>query len=285
MHGWPLLRDHNTTGFGDGGSAKSYLALFAAGVLAQRGISVLYADWELSGSDHRERLERLFGPQLPIVHYLRCDRPLVAEVDRLSREVHRLAIDYLICDSVGFATAGPPESAEHATAYCRALRQIGVGSLNLAHTNRSENNGEKPFGSSFWHNSARSTWFFKQASASVDGRTVTVGLFNKKSNLSRLHPAVGFQFEFAEDRTIVTRVNLANVEDLAGQLPLWQRVAHLIRAGGGQPLTLGQIAEALDAKPDSVKRAVSPQRKGSMFVQVPATDGVARIALVERRIS
>jgi hypothetical protein len=286
VDGWRLLRDHGTIGYGDGGSAKSYLALYVAGRLAQRGVSVLYADWELGGEDHRDRLERLFGPQMPMVHYVRCDRALVSEADRLSREVRRLSIDYLICDSIAFATAGPPEAAEHATAYFRAVRQIGIGSLHLAHINKSEQSDQKPFGSSFWHNSARATWFVKQASASPDGQRLTIGLFNRKSNLTRLQPAVGFQFEFSAERTVVTRVNLADVEDLAGQLPLWQRIAHFLQAGGGVPRTIADIAEELEAKPDTVKKAVSPSRaRGgkSMFTQVPSSDGIVRIALVERR--
>lgn len=286
VEGWPLLRDHATIGFGDGGSAKSYLALYGAGRLAQRGIQVLYADWELGGSDHRERLERLFGSDMPMIHYVRCDRPLTIEADRISREVRRLSIDYLICDSIAFATGGPPEAAEHATAYFRAVRQIGIGSLHLAHINRSESGDQKPFGSSFWHNSARATWFVKQAAASADGQRITIGLFNRKSNLTRILPAVGYTFEFTDDSTVITRVNLADVEDLAGQLPLWQRIAHYIKAGGGAPRTIAELAEALDAKPDSVKKATSLRGKGkSMFVQVPGSDGVSRVGLVERRVA
>ena len=95
IDGWRLLRDHATIGFGDGGSAKSYLALYTPGRLAQRGVTVLYADWELGGGDHRDRLERLFGPQMPLVHYIRCDRPLIGESDRINREVHRLAVEYI----------------------------------------------------------------------------------------------------------------------------------------------------------------------------------------------
>lgn len=286
VDGWRLLRDHVTIGFGDGGSSKSYLALYAAGRLAQRGLAVLFADWELAGEDHRDRLERLFGAPMPSIHYLRCDRPLTLEADRIGREVRRLSVDYWIGDSIAFATGGPPEAAEHATAYFRAVRQIGIGSLHLAHINRSENGDQKPFGSSFWHNGARATWFVKQAGASADGSRVTIGLFNRKSNLTRLHSAVGFQFDFKDNRTEVSRTNLADVEDLAGNLPLWQRIAHLLKAGGGMPRTLAEIAESLDAKVDTVKKAVSPSRaRGgqSMFTSVPGSDGITRIALVDRR--
>lgn len=286
VDGWPWPRDHAMMTFADGGGLKSYLALYGAGVLSRIGVRVGYADWELSGGDHRDRLERLFGSDMPTIHYFRCDRPLVAEADRIAREVRRLSIDYLVFDSAGFGTAGPPESAEHALAYFRAVRQIGIGSHHLAHVNKSESGDQKPFGSSYWHNSARSTWFARLAAASSEGRRLTVGLFNRKSNVSRLHPAIGFEFEFTDNSTIVTRANLADVEDLAGQLPLWQRIAHLIKAGGGVPRTLPELAEALNAKIDTIKKSVSPTRaRGgkSMFVQMPGSDGVPRIALVDNR--
>jgi hypothetical protein len=288
IDGWPWLRDHSMLTFADGGGLKSYLALYGCGVLSRRGVRIGYSDWELTGEDHLERLERLFGADLPTIYYFRCDKPLVDEADRIHRESRRLSLDYLVYDSGGFGTAGPPESAEHALAFFRATRQIGVGCHILAHINRSDNGDQKPFGSSFWHNSARATWFAKQAAASPDGQCLTVGLFNRKTNLTRRHPAIGFQFDFSDDRTAVTRVNLADVEDLAGQLPLWQRIAHLIKAGGGSPRTIAELAEKLDAKVDSVKRAVSPTRaRGgkSIFAQVPGTDGLVRIALVERRVT
>jgi hypothetical protein len=40
--GWPVLRDYATILFGDGGAAKSYLALRTAGLLAQAGTRVLF---------------------------------------------------------------------------------------------------------------------------------------------------------------------------------------------------------------------------------------------------
>jgi orotate phosphoribosyltransferase-like protein len=73
------------------------------------------------------------------------------------------------------------------------------------------------------------------------------------------------------------RWSLAEVQDLAQKLPLWQRVSHLLKRG---PLTLAQIADELDAKLDTVTKAVNRSRA---FTKVPAADGTQRIALVERR--
>ena len=76
---------------------------------------------------------------------------------------------------------------------------------------------------------------------------------------------------------MVTRTDLADVQDLAQKLPLWQRVAHLLKTG---PLTLVAIADELDAKVDTITKAVT---RSSAFTKVPGADGITRIALVERR--
>jgi hypothetical protein len=280
IDGWPWLRDHAMITFADGGALKSYLALYGAGLLARSGIPVGYADWELSGDEHRDRLARLFGEDdLPTIAYFRCDRPLVDEADRIQREVHRLGLEYLVLDSAGYGTAGPPEAAEEALKYFRAVRQIGVGSHLLAHINRSDNGDQKPFGSAFWHNSARATWFAKQAAPSTDACCLAVGLYNRKSNLTRQHPAVGFQFEFtADDRTRVTRIDIGQVDDLAKQLPVWQRLKTAVSHG---PRTVQSLAEELSATIDTIERTV--RRKNGLFTRLTGADGVSKIALVERR--
>ncbi len=277
VNGWPWLREHTMITFGDGGALKSYLALYGLGCLAQQGIAVGYCDWELSGRMHKYRLGQLFGDVQPPILYLRCDKPLVAEADRIQRESRRHGLEYLVMDSVGFGTPGPPEAAEHAISYCRALRQIGLGANLLAHVNRSENGDQKPFGSSFWHNSARSTWFVKRTSA--DGLRVNVALVNRKSNLSRLHPAIGFQFDFSDSRRVpVNRIDPSDVEELAAQLPLWQRIKSSVTQS---PCTLAQLAEALGASVDTVDRTV--RRHRDLFTRTSGRDGISRITLVERR--
>ena len=141
LDGWQLLRRHATIVFADGGSLKSYLALYGAGRLAQRNVRVLFVIGNSKAQIIASGWSGSFGAEMPTVHYLRCERPLVNEASRIGREVRRLSIDYLICNSIGFATSGPPEAAEHATATFRAVRHIGVGSLHLAHVTKSEGRG------------------------------------------------------------------------------------------------------------------------------------------------
>ena len=130
VDGLTLPRQHPSILFGDGGTGKSYIALYVAGRIAEQDISVALFDWELAGEDHRDRLERLFSDGMPRVLYCRCERPLVYEVDRLRRIVRDKGVQYAVYDSVAFASDGPPEAAEVAGRYFRAVRQIGGGSLH-----------------------------------------------------------------------------------------------------------------------------------------------------------
>ena len=264
VDGLPLLARHPIIWFGDGGAAKSYLALYIAGRLEQRhGVRVGLFDWELAGEDHRERLERLFGAKLPGVRYARCNRPFVHELDRLRRIVREEALDYVIFDSIAFACDGPPEAAEVAGRYFQSLRQLGiVGSLHIAHVAKGDNSDRKPFGSSFWHNGARATWFVKLAEAMPGGNQVSIALINRKSNLSGLRPAVGFEITFETDQTRFKGVDVADMADLAGQLPVRQRLVHALRHGAMNP---EELASEVDAKLETIRREVR-RNKGQFIV-------------------
>lgn len=273
-----LLRRLPVILFGDGGDGKSLLALYLAGLLERRGCRVLYVDWEFAGEDHRDRLEQLFGEEMPELLYVRAERPMTAEADRLRRIVREHRIDYLVADSVAFACDGPPEAAEVASAYFRAARHIGVGSLHVAHTTKAETGDQKPFGSTFWHNGARSTWYVKRAPLGPDPSVLEVALFNRKANTGPLAAAVGFRIQFGDERTVISRADVATLGELADRLPLWQRIAGVLRSGS---LTIAEIASELGAEVDSVSKAVR-RGEGKAFVRVPGPDGVYRIGLAAR---
>ena len=269
VSGIPILQRHPMILFGDGGSAKSYLALHIASTLARRGIKVLYGDWEFSPEDHRERLERLCGwDGMPrdTLHYVRCASPMVSEAARLQRHIVQHGIQYFVCDSVGFAVPGRPEDAEHATAFFRAVRQLGVGSLHLAHTTKSLEHGEdKPFGSTFWSNGARSMFHIKRSNDAGDGANVIeVALSHKKSNTSRRLPAFGLRLTFDQTTTRVDRFDVASSEELSAVLPVWQRIKALV---AHRPLSVEELATELGEKTDTIGRTI--RRMDGVFARDP----------------
>lgn len=185
-------------------------------------------------------------------------------------------IDYLIIDSVAVACAGPAEASEVAAEVFRALRQIEVGSLDLAHITKGDHGDLKPFGSAFWSNLARSTWNIKQTANDSD--RLTVGLFHRKANLTGLQPALGYELHFGPERTVVRRVSVADTPELADSLPLKDRMRHAVRL---QPMTAAALADELGAKVETVERKVRAYPK--LFARVLGSNGITRIALAERR--
>lgn len=273
VEGLVIPKQHPSILFGDGGAAKSYLALFIAGRLAEMGLSVALFDWELAGDDHRDRLERLFPDGMPRILYARCDRPLVYEADRLGRIVKDGKVDYSVFDSVAVACDGAPEAAEVAGKYFRAVRHIGGGSFHIAHISKAESADQKPFGSVFWHNLARATWYVKQDEASIGSNVLKIGLFNRKVNLGRLRPPLGYSITFDEELTTFRRTEVADSPDLASKMTISQKMAHLLRRGA---LTPEEIANELDEKKDSVTRTV--RRRKDLFIVLPDS----RVGLIEK---
>lgn len=274
--GLPLLARNPTIWFGDGGTGKSYLALYAALDLVQRGERVLYVDWEFSGEDHRQRLTQLAGPvaKLPTLWYLRADRPLPAEIERIRRIVGTHGITVLMCDSVGFGCTGSPEKSEAATTYFQALRLLGpLTSLHLAHVNKSEQGDQKPFGSAFWHHGARATWFLKRSDAE-DQDAFSIGFYHRKANTGRLRPAFGVRLRFMGTETQIRLVELDEPE-LTQRLPLWQRMRQALRDGA---MTATALAESLDVPLNSVVQAA--KRKDRLFLRMVNGNEPVRIGLL-----
>ena len=269
--GIPLLQHHPTIIFGTGGEGKSLFALNAAGLLGQRGVSVLYADWEFDKGDHKTRLRQLFGDDEPgNVIYVRCQAPLVEEVQRLAQILAEYHCRYLVCDSIVFGVSGPPEKAEAASAYYRALRSLKVGSLLVAHTTKGYGDDqaaseEKPFGSVFWTNGCRSMWFLKREHEVDDQRDYfDVALYHRKSNVGRKLSARGLRVTMRPsatmpgvvDRIIMAPIEVAQNEELAARLPTWQRIRQAL-SRGPQPLSV--LAETLETPEGTVRKAVARQ--------------------------
>ncbi len=162
--------------FGDGGTGKSLAALYAAGQLVKPGIPTLYLDWEWDEGEHRTRLEQLFQDDMPQeLFYWRCHQPLAQFGEAIRRQVRYHKIKYVVIDSIAYACGGSAEASDVAANYKRVVDQLGIGSLHLAHIPKGGDTS-KPFGSVFWHNSARSTWYIKEESTKTHGPITSVEL-------------------------------------------------------------------------------------------------------------
>jgi hypothetical protein len=285
------LARHPVIWFGDGGSAKSYLAL-AAGLSIHAGLDLLgirpgaqkkvaYLDWEFDAWEHKMRMARLLGGKLPDenlpdILYVRCTKPLARESERIAHIFADHDIGYAVVDSISWACEGPPEEASSATGFFEALRSLGVGSLCIAHVNRSGDT-ERPFGSAFWHNGARATWYVKKQQEH-GASAIDIGFFNRKANSDRLEQPFGYSLRFDPDQTRVARVDVKDVPELAGHAPIKDRMVHFLRGGAK---TYREIADELGIAEDAVRQTVK-RWEGRVFYKLTAGNA-SRVGLTDGR--
>jgi hypothetical protein len=280
----PLMLRYPNIWFGQGGTCKSLLALKAAGELAKQRVRVLYLDWELDAQAHQDRLARLYpGGELPDVLYWHADMPLAHLVVDLREVIQRERIEFLVCDSIGFAIEGAAETSAAARTYGNALRALGVGSLSLAHVTkpakgRAEEGSRFPFGSIFWHNVARCTWNLVEDSATSRDCTVMSAMQRKWSmDAQRPDHTLAVRFEDGDGRTIevLRRVSGDGGAAVATAKPttILERLVVAIQEGCR---TREAVVSRLGSdKPDSVRAKLREGLRSGRFVE--GADGALEV--------
>jgi hypothetical protein len=254
--GLPILSDLPLVLFGDAASGKSVLALWIAGTLAERGIPVLYADWEFSPLEQRKRFERLFEAMPAGLHYVRCNRAMSKDADRLAHMVQDLGCQYVVCDSIGFAADGPAETHEVAMRYFEGVRRLRVGTLHVAHISKNVEEGKRPsiFGSTFYKAGARSSWYVHQAQQTGNPDLLRIGLFHDKTNTTARLPPRAYAVQFSR-RITVTPIDIHTVPDLAALLPIQDRLLVHLRQEG--MLTIKRASDDLGVTQKAIAMAVA----------------------------
>ena len=275
VYGLTIPQRHPSILFGDGGSAKSYLALGIAGHLAE-DTRVAYFDWELDANDHRYRLGKLFV-DMPDLLYVKCDKPLVHDIDRMKRIVEDEGIDYAVFDSIVFACNGPAENSDIAAAYLQAVRRLNIGSMHVAHISKAEGGDQKPFGSAFWHNGARATWNVKREDIEGDPTSAYLLTYPRKANLTGLGRTGCLKITFGTDRVTVTQDAVANTEKAIERESVWTRCEHVLQQGQA---SLDDIKNTLrDEKRDSIKKAIERAERRGDVTRTETSNGTITYAM------
>ena len=171
-------------------------------------------------------------------------------------------IDFIILDSLAAATCGDA-SAEAATKAFRALRMLNRGTLLLAHVPKTNEQQQEAgiFGSVFYKNFARATWELKKEQE-VGADESVLGLFNRKSNLSRLHPPIGLRVRQNATNTALSYevCDLSQTLELERGLPIASRIRNFLEKDGGV-YTAKEISDSLSAPLSTVKSTLSRENQ------------------------
>jgi len=279
-----VLRKKPVILFADGGKGKSTYALMLA-MLVSTGQSVagfsalpgkaLYLDWEDDVDVHTRRLHaiRAGHPELDAaeVSYQRCCEPLTKLTYDLARTIQHEGITFLVIDSL-LAAMGGDASAEAVGKFFAAVRTFQVESLLIGHTPKTLAEGQEHatvYGSVFNQNYARGTWELKTEQEIGDDSAI-LGLFHRKSNLTRKHPPIGLKVTHNPDGSCIKYepFDLTKTAEIVDALPLPNRIRNLFDSDG-LLRTSQQVADELHAKLGTVKTTLSnPRHKGfkwSMF--------------------
>ena len=288
----PLVADDGMTiPFGMGGAGKSYLALLVAvltalpegdvpnghlGLDVKRHGPVLYLDYEASRARAQRRVAGILRglgkdpddyEDLAIQYWPGQGMPLSTNVYPVRKRYTELGAVLLIVDSLSKACGEDLSAQETVSTYSNALARIGAtASISIAHVTKEE--GSKyPFGSVFWHNDPRLTWYVHNLE---QGEGMGVMVANRKSNDAAIvRGELGYKFEFTgtdedEDFTVtITRED--NMEPPVKGDTIEERILKLLSAHD-EGMTPKEIMESLQVDsiggPMGRLRSVEPHKPG-----------------------
>jgi len=274
-----LLKGVPTAIFGEKGVTKSNLALIFYIILTlpwhdnplelgapDHSVKTVILDWELPGHIAQWNLKKLQkGLELPplALYHRRCHAPLADDVEAIQKYLSEMEIEVAIIDSLGRAVGGELlKDTENINRFFTALDKLKVTSLLLAQTSKeSDAKGKRKhiYGSTFLEYYMRSIWELCKAE-SIGDDEISVALFHRSSNLTKLQKPMGFHFNFNEDKTTISR-EAVNYPEFLEKVNRQFQIMELLKI---KPSTTTEIMEALEIKrsnADVILKKLKDKRK------------------------
>lgn len=266
--------------FGEGGIGKSEMALVILiclslpwydnplGLIApDHSVKILYLDYE---TDEREILWKAkclqLGMDLPPfnVNYRRCNAPLSNDIESVQNIINDIKAEAVIIDSLGYASGGELKESSPAINFFSSLRKLKTTSLILAHTSKDkEAKVRSVFGSAYFTFAARSIWEARK-SQEVGENELSIALFHRKANLSRLHHPLGYKLNFNEHKTLIEIEDTRSVGEFLKEYNTQTRIYELLKS---EPMSVKDISEALELTEGNIRMAISRLNKKGKIVK------------------
>jgi hypothetical protein len=286
-----LAEGQSTCIFADGDSGKTWLS-YAMGLTVATGTeflglrvkqgNVLIADWETDEGQARRRMKRLLKAQsiqrIPdnIYYHPGDGIPLSEHVESLRRLVREKNIDLIIIDSGAPACGGDPSDPRTTIAFFNALARLNCSVIVIVHVNKMDAKGgtpDKPFGSAFWHNMSRRTFFLGYDKPTTD--IINMAAVCKKSNDGRRPAPLSFKLTFTGNEGIgpalIEPISFRSVPAFEVFLPATERLWLMLNTEG-QPLMFVDIMKRLNWMGDEysarLQRILKWGKENGWFEQV-----------------
>jgi hypothetical protein len=117
--------------------------------------------------------------------------------DVIQRDVSEHGIVAVATDSLVALAGGDVNESEAARIYFNIMRSLGVTSVGITHTTKGQDN--KPFGSAFYWNYARSVFLVKKDQQSGSSSS-EIGIYHQKANHGELLQPYGATVLFDSDK-------------------------------------------------------------------------------------
>ena len=279
-----LPKAHTTTLFGDGGSAKSVLAMSLGLAVASgagewmgrkvKGGPVLYIDFELDADEQRRRAYQvsrgvfLDAPPNDLLYVSGLGRPASEILTGCVGVCEEYGVGLAIVDSLGIALEGDAVEARDVIRfhhdYLDPFRLAGVTLLVIDHQSKGQAGeryqSKRTFGSVYKENLARSVVQVEPGDRS-DG-LLNVTLRQTKHNFGGRAKPFGVKLSFSQERIHADKQEL-DATELAGEQSLnaRERVLLVLEDGPSYPQ---DISEAAQMPLGTVKNALSALRRSGL---------------------
>src|SRR5918994_87793 len=288
-----VLAAYVTLLYGDGGVAKSLLALALAVAIAGdtkkwlgrevEGFPVLFMDFELDTEEQARRVyqlcqgQGLATPPEDLLYMSALGHPAREAFTAALEACKKHGVGLMVVDSLGPALQGDAEAARDVIGFFQKsiepFRAEGIAILIIDHQSRLQQGqsyqSKGAFGSVFKTNLARSVL---QAQATERGEgTLTVRLRQKKHNFGPLAEPFGIKLSFTEQAVSLEAVEL-DASELAEEATLTatERVKLALEDGPAYPW---EVAEATGIPLKTVKNTLTGLRKQGVVEPTGEVEG------------
>ncbi len=268
----PLLLDYlhptdHTILFGDGGTGKGVIAAqWIARLINELGYVVLLVDYEKHSEWEWSPRVEAFGGDRDCIKVVQPAKAIWDDIDMILGGVDELRSRfpgkpiYMVVDSVTYACMGSKvEDSVTAARYTTTITQVGLPTLSLAHTTKTDADPKHPFGSVFWSNGARLTIGVSRKEGKMEPGTPRL-LKGKKENGGAAFKSVEIPWDWSLSEKLPDHLDFLK----ASQAPIAQ-VRDALASG---PMLLADIETALKEDGDE---SANSKAIGALVKRYPDT--------------